>query len=154
MTLCSYGICFKRQRVIFRKGKGGIVMGYQVIEIINKTTLLVSYGLVDGAKKGDKLRIYEKGEPVLDLNKQLLGTLDAVKSTITVVIPYEKFSLCQNAETVELELLGPLTQIARETKKIKNFNVNQAELSHRKLPKPAPIKIGDCVSKIPDTSLY
>lgn len=25
MTLCSYGICFKRQRVIFKRGKGGFI---------------------------------------------------------------------------------------------------------------------------------
>ena len=64
---------------------------YKVIEVIDESALLIDYGLKDGARKGNTLRIIEKGKPVV-IDGTNYGTLDAVKEVVEVDVPYENFS--------------------------------------------------------------
>lgn len=118
---------------------------YKVIEIISPKEILVSYGYENGAQKGDRLRIIEKGEPVILDNKNY-GTYDAVKDEVTVHIAYEQFSLCKSATTFNF---APLTELLTASTSTQSLNVDTSCLSNRKLPAITPIKVGDPVEVLP-----
>lgn len=121
---------------------------YQVIEIVNPTTLIINYGLSSGAKVGDKLRISGIGQEVKDLNGNSLGTLDVIKDTVTVEIPYELFSICRKINFIEIPSMSPLSELLQATKEIKKLKVDPADMTNRSLPHDSPIKVGDKVIKI------
>lgn len=121
------------------------MLQYKVIEIINPKEILVSYGYENGAEKGDRLRIIEKGEPVVIDNKDY-GTYDAVKAEITVDIAYEQFSLCRSAAAFNF---APLSELLAATTSSQILNMDTSNLSNRKLPAITPIKVGDPVEVLP-----
>ena len=67
---------------------------YKIIAIENESTVLIDYGLNDGSKEGDVLRIIEPGEDLIidDVN---YGSYDGIKAVIEVTAPYSQFSVCQ-----------------------------------------------------------
>lgn len=121
------------------------MLQYKVIEIINPKEILVSYGYENGAEKGDRLRIIEKGEPVVIDNKDY-GTYDAVKAEITVDIAYEQFSLCRSAVAFNF---APLSELLAASTSSQILNMDTSNLSNRKLPAITPIKVGDPVEVLP-----
>ena len=46
---------------------------YNVIDIINKYSIVINYGFNSGAEEGEKVRIFSKGKEMFDLNKKSLG---------------------------------------------------------------------------------
>lgn len=123
---------------------------YNIIEVISPREILVSYGYENGAKKGDRLRIIEKGEPVVVNNKDY-GTYDAVKAELTVHIAYEHFSLCRSVVTVNFSPITDLLSASMAASKTSPYSldVDTSNLSHRKLPAITPIKVGDPVEVLP-----
>lgn len=121
------------------------MLQYKVIEIISPKELLVSYGYENGAQKGDRLRILEKGDPIIIDNKNY-GTYDAVKDEVTIHIAYEKFSLCKSATVINF---APLTGLLVASTSSHSLNVDTSSLSNRKLPAITPIKVGDPVEVLP-----
>lgn len=117
----------------------------KVIEIIDTLTILVDYGLDDGAEKGDCLRIYQKGDSVKDPSGRVLGTLDIIKDVVQVIVPYNRFSICQKQKTVSAPLLNPWVELAARAGRTVSqpLNVNPAEITNRKIPSPTPISVGD-----------
>lgn len=63
---------------------------YEVIAIPNSNTLLINYGLNKGAKRGQTLRIIEKGPRIL-IDEHDYGTYDAIKAIVEIHVPYEQF---------------------------------------------------------------
>ena len=56
---------------------------YRVIEIIDEYSILINYGSLNGASKGDEVRIIAIGPEVIDpISKSSLGTLDKVKAEL------------------------------------------------------------------------
>ncbi len=126
---------------------------YKVIELINANELLINYGFADGAKKGDRLRIIETGEPVIYDGKDY-GTYDAIKADVVVHTAYEHFSLCKG--TIELSF-SPLTELLAASigtgKSSPDYlNADKTQFSNRKLPEITPIKVGDPVIVLPENS--
>jgi hypothetical protein len=122
---------------------------YKVIEIIDDKTLLINYGIEHGAKSGDKLRISDIGENIFDLDQSELGTLDAIKDTVLVDIPYESFSLCRKIKYMEMPILNPLSDLILKSKKIESLNIDKTAVTHRSIPDPTPIKVGDKAIVLP-----
>lgn len=119
-----------------------------VLEILNEYSLLVDYGIEDGATVGDVLRIYAEGEPVKNLNGVTIGTLDQIKAEVEVSIVYMNFSICKKHNKMPFRNLTPLADLLSVTKpnvKQSALVVNKLEISHRKVPGPAPICVGDKV---------
>jgi len=115
---------------------------YKVIEIINNRALLIDYGTNDGAHHGDTLRIIDKGEPII-IDGIDYGTFDAIKDIVEVDIPYPKFSLCRKVLYKKENLLNPLASFERTVRTLQPMNVDEKEVSNRKIPQPSPIKNGD-----------
>lgn len=117
-----------------------------VLEILNEYSLLIDYGLEDGAVVGDVLRIYTEGEPVKDLNGVTIGTLDQVKAEVEVSVVYSNFSICKKHQEKPFQNLTPLADLLAAAKsdiRQSILVVNKSEISHRKVPDPAPICVGD-----------
>jgi hypothetical protein len=117
---------------------------YKIIEVIDNMTLLINYGFNDGAKKGDTLRIIDKGAPLI-IDGIDYGTFDAVKDIVEVEIPYEKFSLCRNIVYAKTNFLNPLASFEKTMRSLRPMNVDEKSVSNRELPQPSPIKKGDIV---------
>ena len=115
---------------------------FKVLEVIDESSLLINFGLKDGAKKGNTLRIIEKGKPVV-IDGVDYGTLDAVKEIVEIDVPYEKFSICRKVIYKTENALNPLSAFDRTMRLLRPMNVNEDELSHRELPPASPIKKGD-----------
>lgn len=118
---------------------------YKVIEIISPKEILVNYGYENGAHKGDRLRIIEKGDPVI-IDKKNYGTFDAIKDEVTIHIAYEQFSLCKSATVFNF---APLTELLAGSASAQALNVDTSNLTNRKLPVVTPIKVGDPVEILP-----
>ena len=126
---------------------------YRVIEIMDEYSLIINYGTNDGAVKGDELRIIKVGESVKDPKSgQVLGTLDCIKETVFVEIPYENFSICRHSEIQNYNFLSPLTgqmsSFNYSKKNIKKLNVLSDDCTLRKLPEKTPVKVGDTVKVV------
>lgn len=115
---------------------------FKVLEVIDESSLLINFGLKDGARKGNTLRIIEKGKPVV-IDGIDYGTLDAVKEIVEIDVPYEKFSICRKVIYKTENALNPLSAFEHTMRLLRPMNVNEDELSHRELPPVSPIKKGD-----------
>ena len=122
---------------------------YQVIEIIDTNTLIVDYGMLDGATSGQKLRIFTKGEPVKNLQGKEIGTLDIIKDIVEITTPYDSFSLCKKVANIVPFSLNPLSQLLKESSFTGRLEVDKNDMSHRKIATPTPIKLGDPVAVLP-----
>jgi len=120
----------------------------KVIEIINSGNIIIDYGLEDGAKEGDLLRIYAVGEPVIAPDGTNLGTFDQVKDTVEVVVPYNEFSLCQKARKITAPVLNPLSEFLSKSAVRPPMNIDPTTASHRKIPAASVIEVGDSVMKL------
>ena len=112
---------------------------YKVIEVIDESALLIDYGLKDGARKGNTLRIIEKGKPVV-IDGTNYGTLDAVKEVVEVDVPYENFSLCRKVIYKTENSLNPLASFEKTMRLLRPMNVDKDNASHRELPSISPIE--------------
>lgn len=115
---------------------------YKVIEVIDESALLINYGLKNGARKGNTLRIIEKGKSVV-IDGTDYGTLDAVKEVVEVDIPYDKFSLCRKVIYGTGNRLNPLVSFEEAMRLLRPMNVDKDKVSHRELPSISPIEKGD-----------
>ena len=77
---------------------------YKVLEIINDETAIIDYGMNEGAKKGDKLRIVKRGDEIFDKNKSL-GFIYMTKDKVSVVETFEKFSICKKVLSNQKNIL-------------------------------------------------
>lgn len=120
---------------------------YKVVEIINEYSILINYGSLNGAEKGDEIRVIAIGPEITDpITEENLGTMDLIKSNMTIVTVYEKFSLCQNIkESVVNSLLNPLSQLQITKREKTSLNVDEKDITHRELPNDTTIRPGDIV---------
>lgn len=116
---------------------------YKVIEIINSKELIINYGINQGAKSGDKIRIIEKGEKIIDPDtNENLGTLDIIKGELEVFQAYKKFSICRDITYEERDLFNPIG-VTRKRPIYNKLNVDQKDFTNR-IPDTIPsIKVGD-----------
>lgn len=122
----------------------------QVLEIPDQFSVLIDYGMKDGAAVGDRLRIYAEGDPVMDPRGTIIGTLDQIKEEVEVTVVYKTFSICQKPKKVSIPSLTPLadflSSVAPKTEVSQvPLHVNQEEISHRVMPSPSPVSVGDKV---------
>jgi len=73
-------------------------MKNKIVKIVDEYLVVVDYGLVQNAREGDILEIYQVGERVYDNKDNFLGTLDLRKGKLRVINVYENMSLCQSNE--------------------------------------------------------
>lgn len=118
---------------------------YKIIAIENESTVLIDYGLNDGSKEGDVLRIIEPGEDLIidDVN---YGSYDGIKAVIEVTAPYSQFSVCQRIVRSTTNLFSPVSALQKTIARTIPLNVNKNDISKNlSAPKITPIKIGDTV---------
>lgn len=135
---------------------------YKVIEIMDEYNIIIDYGFENGAKPKDRLRIQARGEEITDkVTGNSLGTLDVIKAEVYVKTVYEKFSICQGAQSVDLPVLNPIlsplaNMVQRSTKegfitvRKTPLPVDPSMLSNRKIPEKTLISVGDIAIRLPD----
>ncbi len=118
---------------------------YKVIEIIDNFTILINYGTKDNAKKDDQIKIFERGDNVIDPDsKEVIGTLDIFKDTVSVFVTYENFSICKKIENIYYSILSPLANLGKSTDDSSiEINVDPNDFTNKKYSTDAPIKVGD-----------
>lgn len=116
---------------------------YRVIKIVDDKTIMINYGLYDKAKKGQKVRVFQKGEDIFD-NNICLGTLDIIKEDLEIIAVYDAFSLCQK---IVSEQANPyqLFVSSQNINKVEKLNVDKSEIENLKYKSDEPIKNGDLV---------
>ena len=115
---------------------------YEVIAIPNSNTLLINYGLNKGAKRGQTLRIIEKGPRIL-IDEHDYGTYDAIKAIVERHAPYEQFSECKLFNYSTINVLSPLQSLLKQTKK---EEMTLSGVTPTPMPMPptiTPISVGD-----------
>lgn len=120
---------------------------YRVIQIIDENTILINYGATDGAEEGDKVRIIAIGPEIYDpLTNDLLGSLDSIKSSLSIVTTYEKFSICKEIRKTKSSIfISPIDQFTTTTIDILPLNVDENEISNIEPPSDKVIRIGDII---------
>lgn len=117
---------------------------YEVIAIPTSKTVLINYGLKDGAKQGETLRIIQKGPDII-INDKNYGSYDAVKAVIEISMPYEKFSECKIFKCFKVNVLSPLQSLMQQTRK-EAQEFSRITLTNTPTPPPiTPIILGDVV---------
>ena len=101
---------------------------YKIIAIENESTVLIDYGLNDGSKEGDVLRIIEPGEDLIidDVN---YGSYDGIKAVIEVTAPYSRFSVCQRIVRSTTNLFSPVSALQKTIARTIPLNVNKDDIS-------------------------
>lgn len=115
---------------------------YEVIAIPNSNTLLINYGINNGAKRGQTLRIIEKGPRIL-IDEHDYGTYDAIKAIVEIQAPYEQFSECKLFNYSTINVLSPLQSLLKQTKK---EEMTLSGVTPTPMPMPptiTPISVGD-----------
>lgn len=142
------------------------ILKYEVIDIIDKFSILINYGEEQGAKKGDKTRIVVEGRGIYDTKKNFLGTLDIIKDELEIVTVYNNFSICNKIKKkarknpYEIpDLKASLLAIYDRQKKLQEYieqeyielvplHVDEKDFTNDKLFTKEPIKKGDLVKII------
>ena len=118
---------------------------YKIIAIENENTVLINYGLNDGAKEGDVLRIIEPGEDLI-IDSVNYGAYDGIKAVIEVTAPYARFAVCQRIVRRTNTLFSPVSVLQKTIARTVPLNVSKDDIStNLSAPVITPIKIGDTV---------
>lgn len=87
---------------------------FRIAKIIDETTFIITGGISDGIKEGDKFQIVgQVGEEIKDPETgEVLGTLDSVKGTIVATTLYAKMTIARSETfkvggTINSALLAP-----------------------------------------------
>ena len=117
---------------------------YNVIDIINKYSIVINYGFNSGAEEGEKIRIFTKGKEMFDLNKKSLGHIEMIKDELEIVKVFDFFSICEKIKIKERNILQPMPLIRTERTRVE-LNVEEKDFSKVKYRDSTPIKVGDFV---------
>lgn len=115
---------------------------YQVIDIINSHSLVINYGTKDGAKVGEKIRIFEDGEEIFDLSGKSLGNVDIIKTDLEIEKIFDNFSICCKFKIVDVNPFKSL-DFNKTEKVYQSFSINLNDVSNIKYTSEDPIKKGD-----------
>ncbi len=124
--------------------------GYRVIKILSNSELIVNYGIDDGARVAQKVRVYIPGEQIIDPEtKSILGTLDTIKDELEIYQTFDNFSICRKVQREKRNVLTPLAvDFIKESISYKQINVNELDISPVEKPDKSPICVGDLVKII------
>lgn len=91
---------------------------YRVIAMQDEHTVLIDYGLTNGARIGGTLYIIKPHKDIV-LSGKDNGSCDEIKAIIEVVAPYENFSVCRhiapkNIDTISTVSAGDVVILTRE----------------------------------------
>lgn len=121
---------------------------YKIIEIIDERTLIIDYGINEGAKIDDELIIVEKGDEIFN-NDKSLGFIYMPKDNVSVLKAFEKFSICRKKEktkNVISSLMGYKYSLNLEQKEEDNLKLaNGEQMTNRKYETNEGIRVGDIV---------
>lgn len=117
---------------------------YNVIDIINKYSIVINYGFNSGAEEGEKIRIFTKGKEMFDLNKKSLGHIEMIKDELEIVKVFDFFSICEKIKIKERNILQPMPLIRTERTRVE-LNVEEKDFSKVKYRDSTSIKVGDFV---------
>lgn len=123
---------------------------FKVIEIVDKTRIIINYGKNDGAIMNQKVQIYNIGREVIDPDtKCSLGTWDIIKDTLEIEELFDDFSICRKPYLKAASLLDPfMNSLSSTTKEVSGYgliNVDDSQITNNLNEQITPIKVGDLV---------
>lgn len=124
--------------------------GYKVIKILSNNELIINYGIDDGARIAQKVRIYIPGEEIIDPKTEFaLGTLDTIKEELEIYETFDHFSICRKVQREKRNVLTPFAaDFVSELVSYDKINVNESEISPVGRPAKSPVCVGDLVKII------
>lgn len=120
-----------------------------VVEIMNKKQVIINYGIDDGAKVKQKVRILERGATIYGKGHTSLGTLDSVKEELEITSTFPRFSVCEKI-VYDVPIASALSGIILNSsnKESLDINVNEEQISNHFFPNITPIQLYDSVEII------
>lgn len=122
-----------------KKKYGDAYIG-NVIRITDNRTLIVNVGKKD-LQVGDIIQVYEPGDPLKDLDGNILCNFDYVKDELEVIQTNHSYSVCQKKETVTKQLTFALSPLLEQTEYVP-LNIDENDIQSLQ-PRNPLIKIGD-----------
>lgn len=133
---------------------------FKVAKILDEYNVVINAGTDHDVSVGDKFQILDKtGSAVEDpVTSEIIGYLDLIKATVTVIEVQEKMSICTSEETVSIigsiadnlagisHSLAPYTQTEKE-----KLNVDNKQITGGLRKSNKPIRIGDDVTLVKST---
>ncbi|BBA51680.1 hypothetical protein FV113G1_20300 [Fusobacterium varium] len=120
----------------------------RVIKIVDQYSVLIDAGKMDGIKKEDKIRIFNEGDEIFDLDGKSLGKIEILKDELQVEIVYDKFSLCQKIQTRQSGPIMSLNSYLSTKKEKIKIEVLDKDIESLAYSTDEPIKKGDLAKKI------
>lgn len=120
---------------------------YKVVEILDEYTIAINYGRNSGAAKGAAIRVISFGPEIIDLeSKEVLGTLDTIKATLSIEVVYDGFSICRKIAKRTTNMLVPqLPSFSTTTYIPSKLNVDHEAITNKQAPDDLIIRVGDTV---------
>ena len=117
----------------------------QVIRILNKSSLIIDVGK-DTLSEGDRVQVYEYHGPLKDLTGYQLGTLEVIKSELTVIRCEPGYSICETDTQLNIDMNMAKTPLLENLQlyRHKEMNVHEEDIDPLELNDPV-IHIGDPV---------
>lgn len=113
-----------------------------VIRIIDDRTVIVNAGK-DKLSVGDKIVIYEVGEPLHDLDGKVLANFEHQKDILKVVQTELSYSVCQKEAHTRSKLVFAISPLLEtEVNEYTAMNVEDSDIQALK-PHDAYVRVGD-----------
>ena len=113
-----------------------------IIRIIDDRTVIVNVGKKI-LKVGDKIVVYEVGEPLFDITGEILANFEHQKEILQVIQTESQYSVCQKEENVTNKLVFAISPLL-ETKKTESvpMKVEASDIQELK-PHDRYVRVGD-----------
>lgn len=123
---------------------------YHVTHIIDEYSIIINYGRLQGAKLNDTVQIVTPGCDVIDpIDNKLLGTLDMIKASLSVVTIYDNFSVCKDVNVDRQSIFTALLPLLSEdVTKYKPIDIDPSAPRTINYPEDRYVKIGDLAEVI------
>ncbi|KRN36140.1 hypothetical protein IV39_GL000538 [Lactiplantibacillus plantarum] len=121
-----------------------------VARILSQYEIIIAVGEVDGIKVGDQFTIVGKSNDEITNPKtgEVIGFVPIKKAVVRAKQVFERFTICENANTKYSSLFGAASIAANFDAK-SPLNVRKEDIqSVDKNAKPVPIEVGDEVEYI------
>ena len=121
----------------------------RIIRILDKRTVIINLGSVDGVTHNSLFSIMGDPEPVIDpKTNEELGRVKIVKIKIKAIQVSEKFTIAKSnwtKTTSNLTIFGNVFGIEKEDIDEGEFNVKESDIQPWKAVSEMPIQVGDSV---------
>src|SRR5699024_2741137 len=123
---------------------------FKIVKILDEYNVVINAGINQDIKQGDQFQILDKeGSDVIDPDtKEIIGTLDLIKSTVEVTELHEKMCICSSQSSIKMNNPFKITGINSITDTFsfseqEKLNVDLTQVTGGKRKSNKKIQLGD-----------